>query len=150
MKRFKFNLQSLLNYREHLEQVARQDMARAIQEVTACENRIQAFQTTHGQGAKRLEALVKKGVSASQFKIHHDYLGAVTGMIAEEKQQKTGLDKILAEKRVMLQKRSLDKKAMERLREKRAKDYHQELILAEQKELDEISSLKTAREIFNE
>ncbi len=150
MKRFKFNLQSLLNYREHLEQVARQDMARVIQEVTASETRIQAFQATHDQWTQKLEALVKKGVSASQFKIHHDYLGAVTGMIVQEKQQKIGLDKILAENRVKLQKRSLDRKAMERLREKRAKDYHQELIVAEQKELDEISSLKRAREVFNE
>lgn len=150
MKRFEFNLQSLLNYRKHLEQMAQQAMAGAIKDVAACETRILSFQTTHGQGAQTLEQLVEKGVGSSEFKLHHAYLGALAGMIGEETQQKTKLNKILSEKRLALKKSSIDKKALDRLREKRAKEYTQELVLAEQKELDEISSLKTARERFHE
>lgn len=150
MKRFEFNLQSLLNYRKHLEEMAQQAMARAVKDVAACETRIQSFQATHGQGAQRLEQLVEKGIGSSEFKLHHAYLGAVTSMIGEEREQKTRLDQILSEKRLFLKKSSIAKKALERLREKRAKEYTLELVLSEQKELDEISSLKTARERFNE
>jgi flagellar FliJ protein len=77
-------------------------------------------------------------------------MGAVTQMILEEKKRKTQLEKILKKKRLVLKKRSVDKKAIERLREKQAKEYNQELLAIEQKELDQISSLKKAREISND
>lgn len=150
MKRFEFKLQALLNFRKHLERIAQQDLAKTVMAMTDCENQISALQDTHGQSAKRLELIVEKGVTAQEFKHHHAYLGSVTRMIAGEQQRKIQLEKVLIKKRVELKKRSIDKKAMERLREKQAKEYNQELLTAEQKELDEISSLKKAREISND
>ena len=150
MKRFEFKLQSLLNYRKHLERVAQQDMAKTVMAVAACEKQIGSLQTTHGQSSHRLEQTVEKGVGAHEFRQHQDYLGEVVRMIAQEKQHKVQLGKVLEKKRLALKKRSIDKKAMERLRESRAKEYNQELLAAEQKELDEISSLKKAREISND
>jgi len=150
MKRFEFKLQALLNFRKHLERIAQQDLAKTVMAVTDCENQISSLQTTHGQSARRLESIVEKGVTAQEFKQHHTYMGAVTQMIAGEKQRKIQLEKVLIKKRIELKKRSIDKKAMERLREKQAKEYNQELLTAEQKELDEISSLKKAREISND
>ncbi len=91
-----------------------------------------------------------KGVAAQEFKQHHVYIGAITQTISEEKKRKIQLEKILEKKRLALKKRSIDKKVIERLREKQAKEYNQELLVTEQKELDEISSLKKAREISND
>jgi len=150
MKRFEFKLQSLLNFRKHLEQMAQHAMAKATMDVTACGKRIHSLETSHGKWVQRLENLVGKGVGAKEFNQHHSYLGAVNQMISEEKHQKIQLNKILQEKLVLLKNTSIDKKAMERLREKRAKEYDLDLLAAEQKELDEISSLKTAREISND
>ncbi len=150
MKRFEFKLQALLNFRKHLERIAQQDLAKTVMAVTDCENQISSLQTTHGLSAKRLESIVEKGVTAQEFKQHNAYLGAVTRMIEGEKQRKIQLETVLKKKRNELKKRSIDKKAMERLREKQAKEYNQELLTAEQKELDEISSLKKAREISND
>jgi len=150
MKRFEFKLQSLLNFRKHLERMAQQDMAKTVMEISACEKQIDSLQTNHGQSVQRLEEIVEKGVGAEQFKQHQAYLGEMMRMIVQEKQQKIQLGKILGKKRFALKKRSIDKKAMERLRERKAKEYNQELLMAEQKELDEISSLKKAREISNE
>ena len=150
MKRFEFKLQALLNFRKHLERVAQQDMAGTVLAVSDCEHQIGSLQTTRGQSAQRLELIVEKGVTAQEFKQHHDYIGAVTRMIGAEKRRKIQLEKILEKKRLVLKKRSIDKKAIERLREKQAKEYNQELRVAEQKELDEISSLKKAREISND
>ena len=150
MKRFEFKLQALLNFRKHLERMAQQDMAKTVMEVTDCEKQIGSLQITHGQSIQRVELLVEKGIGAREFKQHHAYLGAVTSMIAEEKQRKIQLEKVLEKKRLALKKRSVDKKAMERLRESQAKEYNHQLLVAEQKELDEISSLKKAREISND
>jgi len=150
MKRFEFKLQSLLNFRKHLERVAQQDMARTVMDIVNCEKQIDSLQNTHGQSALRLEQIVEKGVGAEEFKQHQVYLGEVLRMVAQEKQHRIQLTRILEKKRFALKKRSIDKKAMERLRERQAKEYNQELLMAEQKELDEISSLKKAREISNE
>ncbi len=150
MKRFKFKLQALLNFRKHLERMAQQDMAKTVLALTACEKQIDSLQMTHGQSTERLEQIVEKGVGADQFNQHQAYLGEVVRMIAQEKQHRVQLGKVLEKKRLALKKRSIDKKAMERLRESRAKEYNQELLVAEQKELDEISSLKKAREISND
>jgi flagellar FliJ protein len=150
MKRFEFKLQALLNFRKHLERVAQQDMAKTVLAVSECENQIGSLQTIHGQSAQKLESIVQKGVAAQEFKQHHVYIGAVTQMIAAEKRRKSQLEKVLEKKRLVLKKRSIDKKAIERLREKQAKEYNQELRVIEQKELDEISSLKKAREISND
>jgi flagellar FliJ protein len=149
MKRFEFKLQSLLTYRKHLERMAQHDMAKTLMEITNCEQQIGSLETTHGQSVLRLEKIVEKGLGAQEFKQHQAYLGAVGQMIAVEKKRKAQLGKILDKKRLVLQKRSIDKKAMERLREKQSKEYGRELLAAEQKELDEISSLKKAREISN-
>ncbi len=150
MKRFKFKLQALLNFRKHLERVAQQDMAKTVLEVTACEKQIDSLQISHGQSALQLEQIVEKGVGAEIFRQHQVYLGAVLEMISQEKQRRVQLGKVLEKKRLALKKRSIDKRAMERLRESQAKEYNQELLVAEQKELDEISSLKKAREISND
>jgi flagellar FliJ protein len=150
MKRFEFKLQALLNFRKHLERVAQQDMAKTVLEISDCEHQIGSLQITHGQSSQKLELIVQKGVAAQEFKQHNDYIGAVAQMIATEKRRKSQLGKIREKKRLALKKRSVDKKAIERLREKQAKEYNQELLAIEQKELDEISSLKKAREISND
>jgi flagellar FliJ protein len=148
MKRFEFKLQSLLKFRNHLERMAQQEMAQVLLEITDCEKQIDSLQTTHGQWGQKLDRLVVKGIGSQEFKRHQDYLGALLGMVEEETQRKVQLETLLEKKRLALKKRSIDKKAIERLREKQAEEYNQEMLVAEQKELDEISSLKKAREII--
>ncbi len=149
MRRFEFKLESLLNYKKFLEKMARQEMAKAVANINDCDQQIQTLKETKVTSSLKLEKVVEKGVGAQEFKLHHEFLAMVDQMIVDEKIRKTQLEKILDEKRSMLKKRTIDKKAMERLRERRSKEYSQEMIRNEQKELDEISSLKTAREIAN-
>lgn len=150
MKRFQFKLQSLLNYKKHLEEMARQEMARAVADVNACQEQIQSLGQTRKDAGKRLERLVEKGIGAAEFKLHNGFLSIVDQMIIEERQRKVRLEKVLDEKRSMLTKRTIDKKAMERLWERRAQEYTQEMLREEQKALDEVAALKTVRERADE
>jgi len=149
MKRFKFRLESLLKYKGHLEQVARREMADAVAQVNTCEQQIQTLGQDRSLAALRLEAMVEKGMSAMEFKRHHGFLSAVDQMILDEKQRKRTLEKKVEETRAMLKKRTIDKKSLERLREKQAEEYTREMLREEQKELDEIAGIKTAREIID-
>ncbi len=149
MKRFQFKLESLLKYKRHLEQMARQEMAKAVHQVNACENRIQALLEERVTAADQLDSMVEEGVNARQFNLHRDFIVSVERTIRDERARKVKLEKVLDEKREILKKRTIDKKALERLRVRREEEYTREMIREEQKELDEISSMKTAREISN-
>jgi len=145
MKRFKFKLQPLLNYRQYLERLAQQNTARAHMDVGLCEKQIAHLKQTYDQNAEKIEMIVTKGVSAFKFRQYHQYLDSVGTGIEDEKSRKIDLQRILQKKLLELKKKSVDKKAMELYREKLKAKYDQEVIKNEQKELDEISSLKTAR-----
>ncbi|MCG8687666.1 MAG: flagellar export protein FliJ [Desulfobacterales bacterium] len=149
MKRFQFKLESLLKYKHHLEQMARQEMAKAVSQVNACEHRIQTLLEERVTAADQLDSMVEEGVNARQFNLHRDFIVSVERTIRDERARKVKLEKVLDEKREILKKRTIDKKALERLRVRREEEYTREMIREEQKELDEISSMKTAREISN-
>lgn len=150
MKRFEFKLQPLLNYRKYLERVARQNTAKASMDVENCEKKITSLQQAYDQKAEKIENLVANGVDASEFRLHHQYLDAVESSMEDEKSRKIELKKVLEEKLLELKKKSIDKKAMELYREKLKDEYAQEVLKTEQKDLDEISSIKTARKLSNE
>ena len=150
MKKFQFRLQSLLKYKRHLEQVAKQEMAKAVADVVTCEQRITELQKDRISATDQLEAQVEKGMGAGQFNRYTEFITALDQMIIREQSKKTELEKILSDKRDALKQRTIEKKSLERLREKQAREYTQEMIREEQKGLDEIASLKTAREVNNE
>jgi flagellar protein FliJ len=150
MKRFDFRLEPLLNYRKYQERIAQQHTAKAQMDVKDCENQILDLKRVWIENTKEVENSVEKGVSAREFKRYHEYLNSVEAGIAQEESRKLQLKKVLKEKLLELKRKSVDKKAMELYREKLKSVYTQEMLKNEQKELDEISSLKTARELNNE
>ena len=150
MKRFRFRLQALLNYKKHLEEMARQEMAKAVALVNECEEQIQSLIKERRKTASILEKKVADGVSSGEFKRYHGFLAALDQMVVEERNKKFRLEKALDEKRSILTKRTIEKRAMERLREKRAEEHVREMLKEEQKVLDEVASLKRVRELANE
>ncbi len=150
MKSFQFKLQPLLNYRQYLEKIAQQNTAKAHMNVKNCEKQIKDLKQTWELSADQIDNIVTKGVNASIFRQYHDYLDSVQNSIKDEKLRKIKLNKLLRERLLKLKKKSVDKKAMELYKEKLKLKYNQEIIKIEQKELDEIVSIKTARTISNE
>jgi flagellar FliJ protein len=150
MKKFQFRLQSLLRYKRHLEQVAKQEMARAVADVLACEQRITQLQDQRISVTDQLDTLVEQGMGAGQFNRYRQFITTVDQMIILEHNKKTELEKILDKKRDILKQKTIDKKSLERLQEKQEREYTHEMLREEQKGLDEIASLKTAREVNNE
>ncbi len=147
MKRFAFRLQQLLNYKGYLERLSRQETAKAHLEIVDCDRQIDALKKQLIQSAKQMDGKVRDGICAREFKQHQTFLTAVETGIEDEKNRKKLLEKIWQEKQALLKKRSVEKKSMEHLREKQARAHDQKMLKSEQKELDEISTLKTARGI---
>lgn len=150
MKKFDFKLQPLLKYRQYLERIARQKAAGAILDVKTCEQQIARLKQTHDQNTRTIEDRVVQGVTALEFRRFHEYLNAVETGMEDERSRKIRLKQILEKKLLELKKKSVDKKAMELYRERLKIQYTQDALKMEQKELDEISSIKTARKISHE
>ncbi len=125
-------------------------MAKAVADVLACEQRITQLQKERILATDQLDALVEQGIGAGQFNRYRQFITSIDQTIILERKKKTELEKILADKRDILKQKTIDKKSLERLREKQEREYTHAMLREEQKGLDEIASLKTAREVNNE
>lgn len=145
MKKFQFKLQPLLKYREYQERLAQQKTAKAQLDVQNSVQEIHRLEKAWDEQSDSMDDVVQKGIPGPQFQQYYQYLTAVESSIAQEKMRKGQLEKILQEKLLELKKKSMDKRAMELYQDKLKDEYTKEMIHVEQKELDEISTLKTAR-----
>ncbi|MBF0210856.1 MAG: flagellar export protein FliJ [Desulfamplus sp.] len=146
MKKFDFKLQPVLKYREHLENLAKQEYVQAFMDVKAAEDAIEFMQRSFELMAKNIEDETQKGIPAQLFRQYNDYLDSLENDIALKRKEHEQLQKILAVKQQSLTKKSVDKKVLERLKEKKKVQYVEEFIAEEQNRADDMTSLKKARE----
>ncbi len=147
MKKFLFKLQPVLKYRQYLEHLAKQETAKAYQDVKESEKAIENFKRLYLRKADELDNEASRGIRAEYFRQCIDYLDSVENDIKAEELKLVRFRHVLAEKQKKLTKASVDKKVIERLRHKQENDYMDEFRKEEQKEADEIASLKKARQI---
>lgn len=147
MKRFTFRLEALLKYRQYLELLAQQELARAYKALKESEMRIRDLSEELSRGSEALDRAAAVGISAVEFKSHADYLDGVDDDRAREIKRKTGLETVVGEKQAALTQKSVEKKVLERLKSRKKREYMGEFLRSEQNASDEISSLKKAREI---
>ena len=147
MKRFNFRLSALLDFREYLERLARKETAMAYKDVRESQKAIDDLKERYIKTADDLDSIVFKGIKAEQLQIYNKYLDLVDYSIVEEKQRKIVFKKKLDKKIAELTKKSVDKKVIERLKEKKEMEYMEEFRKFEQETIDEVVSLKKAREV---
>ncbi len=150
MKRFQFSLQGVLNYRTYLEQLAREETAKANLAVVQSKEKIEQFAQDLVASALQMDEAVAQGLSAAELRQYSLHMRGLESDIEDETRNRQKLEKELEEKRRELTRKAIEKKTMERLKEKQKELFIKEALLAEQKQMDEVSSLKTARESINE
>ncbi len=149
MKRFSFKLQPVLKYRQYLEHLAQLEVAESAMELKRSQDKIEDLRRFYTQTMNTLDAEASKGISASEFKSYKDYLDSVENAIELETLESQKLKKLLVEKQKKLTQKSIQRKVIERLKEKRKNEYMADFRKDEQTSMDEMASLKKAREINN-
>ncbi|MBF0233655.1 MAG: flagellar export protein FliJ [Desulfamplus sp.] len=146
MKKFNFKLYPVLKYREHLENIAKQEYVKAYMDVKTAQEMIlqmeQAFQIL----ADKVDQETITGISSMLFRQYNDYLDSLESDIELKRKELEQLQRVQAVKQQALTKKSVAKKVIERLREKKRGEYLEEFQAEEQKRADDIASLKKARE----
>lgn len=147
MKRFEFRLSSLLDFRNYHELLARKETATAYRDVKSSQEVIETLKERHINKANEFDQRILKGIKAKDLHLYNQYLDMINYNIAKEKQNKQKLQMILNKKIAELTKKSIDKKVIEKLKEKQETEYMDELRKSDQETIDEVVSLKKAREL---
>lgn len=145
MKKFQFRLEPVRKYREFLERKKQLEVAKARSEVLSCEKSIQKTRTEFSGTVGRLEAELADGMDAARFLQARNYLAGLESFEASEEKRRLGLQKMLNRKQEELIRKSVEKKAIERLKERRQEEYYTEMLKKEQKTMDDAVIIRQAR-----
>lgn len=147
MKKFRFRLEALLKYRAHLEQLAKEEVARIQTEINKCNERIRDLRGKQMATVQKTEEKMVEGLSARDHQIYLEYIRSLGMKITEEEELVEKLNTILVGKQEELTKKSISKKVLANLKEKQKQDYYDEIDKLMMKEADEMVLLKR---FFNE
>ncbi len=147
MKKFQFKLDALVRYREHMEQLARQELAQAEREVSESESRMEGMRSDQAAREGDFASEATRGLSADRLRLYSDYLAGLELDLAQEEKRREALVKTRSEKRDNLADRSKERKLLVNLRERQKDAYYKEMFAEEQKLVDDMTVLRKARDI---
>ena len=135
MKRFSFNLEKVLGLRKHREQEAKIELGRAVGVLTEIENRIR--ETAANRRRAAAERFTDAGSTAAilawdRYIIRLDQ--EAERLLREAAEAQLAVE----ERRALYLEASRELKVLEKLREKREKEYRRETLAAETAELDDL------------
>jgi flagellar FliJ protein len=146
VKRFKFGLQKVMELRQFREQEAKNELGRAMSVLSAIENNIKQNALVHSRAVRERFTGIDSGTN--------NLAGGHTGGIAmlawdnyilrlEQEAQRlieeaAQAELVVEEKRSLYMEASRELKVMEKLKEKREKEYRKEVFAAETRELDDM------------
>ena len=140
MKRFRFGLEKVLELRQFREQEAKNELGIAIGILTGIENKIKQNALLHSQAAEErfsgISAPETAGDALSMFSwdTYILRLEQEAERLAEEAAQ---AELVVEEKRNLYLDASRELQVIEKVKEKRGKEYRKEMFAAETKELDD-------------
>ena len=137
MKPFTFSLEKVLKLREYREDEAKIELGRAIGLLAELENRLSALGKERARAAA---AQFSPGNSAVQIQQYMFYLLRLDNT-KEQLLKETALAQMKVEEtRTLFIEASRERKVLDKLKEKRQKEYRKEFYAEETKTLDDISS----------
>jgi flagellar protein FliJ len=151
VKRFRFNLEKVLELRQYREVEAKNELGRAISILTAIENNIKQNALIHSQAVQqRFTGLANTdngsdpvagmatGTAASSMLAWDTYILRLEQEAERLMEEAARAEMVVEEKRNFYLEASRELKVMEKLKEKREKEYRKEFFAAETRELDDM------------
>ncbi len=132
-------MQKALDYREQLEEEAKMKLGRAESELRKGEERLAALKLVY---KTEMDESVGKLMSNSERWLHDQYIKGLKQDINEAAMQVRVLRQIAEEARRNLAQRSIDKKLLEKLKERKKIQYHKDELKQEQYFNDEIATIR--------
>jgi len=140
VKRFSFNLEKVRELRQHREQEAKNELGQAISILNAIENNIKQNAFVHSRAVQeRFTSLSANDAQGTLSMLAWDnYILRLEQEAERLMEQAAAAEMVVEEKRAQYLEASRELKVMEKLKEKREKEYRKEVFAAETRELDDM------------
>lgn len=147
MKKFRFRLNAFLGYRKHLEQEAKQSVSRARTKISEAKKRIAAYEMTQKKSIQELYEKMSSGIDAKQITVYASYHDRLSQTLENETMMYLQLQKELSHKQKVLKQRSIEKKAMENLKQRKQEEYYKTLADSLQKEAEDMIIIRKIKDL---
>ncbi len=137
--KFRFNLQSLLNWKGSLEEESRLTLARENHQLRKKEKEIRQFLDQREANDFHLRTRLETGLLAWDYSIHKQFAEEDYWTLVRMESQKRVNEKRVGEERDRLTRLMRERRILEKLRENRFRSFLNEQEKEEQKQLDEMA-----------
>ncbi len=134
-----FKLQSVLNYRQSLEDQAQQALAESLEQQHVLTAQIEAQHQELRHQDQLLKRQQEQGMTVAEMLLFENRIAYCRRRCDELQQQRLDLQERIEQQRQQLLQAARERQVMEKLKEKQQAAYRQELERKERAELDEIS-----------
>jgi flagellar FliJ protein len=138
VKRFSFNLEKVLELRQYREQEAKNELGRAISILNAIENNIKQNAIVHSRAIQERFTSINDNNGTLSMLAWDNYILRLEQEAQRLMEEAAQAELVVEEKRNQYLEASRELKVMEKLREKREKQYRKEVFAAETRELDDM------------
>jgi flagellar FliJ protein len=142
---FRFKLEFLLRFRKQKEEAAMMELARRVRIANKIENEIQDIEERKNQLAASVSSMTGTRVPGTVFLMYADCRESLTKSAQEAARQLSRAEARIEQQRRDLVKCSVDRKVIDKYKERLKEQHHQEEGLKEQKNLDELAALAKSR-----
>lgn len=142
MKKFRFGLDSVLDYRRQVLDSCQGEYAQALDQVRQQEARKAATEDRYRQLNQEFRDAAAAGITAADALTYEGGLRALEQEITRESKLLEEYRRTAEEKRERMMQAHIDKAALERLREKKWQDYNKEVQKSDELFIDELVSAR--------
>ncbi len=140
MKRFVFELESVLKQRTIIENIRKAEFGKRMAELNHAKARLAAVRDSIEANSEEFRSSLEREVDSSVLMAFSDYAAKLMDDEVVAMNEVAAAESELETARAVLTAATQEKKAMERLKEKRRKEHVVEMLRAEQLEIDEIAA----------
>lgn len=137
-----FPLDSVLNYRKNLEDMAQLALGQARQEYRRVEQRILAEKAQLAEVRQALDSRQTQGTDAMTLMLHQQYLERLGHNLQRLEQELLRMDKMIWDKKKALHTACTDKKKLEKLKMRHELEAQAEENRVETAQLDEVAAFR--------
>lgn len=140
MKKFKFKLEKVLDYRRQEKGVIQEELAQIQKEFSEAEDKLNELLSNKKELQLKLKEKEKHDIDLQQAMSHRDYLEVLKVKIEEQRKIVNQLQRELNECRQKLLEKRKECKTLSKLKEKQFADYRREFLKKEQEKIDELAT----------
>lgn len=144
MKKFFFPLETVLNYKEQVLDSLKGEHARALMKVRDCEQMIKELEESYRKCAEEFEAEKRKSISISRVHTYENYLELVSLKILRKREELVRLKEEEQRRREAVIEAKKESASIEKLKEKKLKEYEKEVQKSEEQFIEEFVSNQRA------